>query len=306
MPVMFGMIMVLLPQTARGQLGGLIKKKVADAVKPKEEPAPKELIADKDPYKFEISDASIAAFKRGLELEIKMRNDYRASAAKYKSAVEARKKCELSFATRPEAAKIGEEGSSRMDNAKTPAETQAAVKWMQDAMLELLTKLCGADPGPPPDQAKAFAKAQEAGAIEFGKVASRRPPSEKPSDDSARPQTECFEVEYASESGAAARATVLACGAESWSGNVGELQQSGFSSILVELFLRDYGMFKELVIRFCNLDKKSREDAVKNGVRVQGSNDTIWWIFTKEFAAETHPNCEVLMALIELLDNAGR
>jgi len=294
-------ILITLPHSAHAQIGGLIKRKVADAVKPKEEPAPKAETGEASPFKYELTAETMAAFKRGLQLELKMRREYRARVEKHTADVQAHKKCENGIPTRPEAAKIGEEGSSRMDKATTPAETQAAVKWMQDEMLALMTKVCGAEPTPPPDQTEAFKQAQEAGAIEFGKGATRKPPRDKPSDDAAPPREECLEGDESPAAGDVAAVDLLSCDDDSSSGYVGQAHQQQISPELLELFLHENALFRELVIRFCNLDKATRTDAVKNGVRLQGSHDKIFWVFTKEFATWVNPDCQALMALLEEL-----
>lgn len=291
-------VLMALPHSAHAQIGGLIKRKVADAVKPKEEQAPKAETGDASPFKYELTAETMAAFKRGLELELKMRREYRARVAKHTSDVETRKKCQNGIPTRPEAAKIAEEGSSRMDKATTPAETQAAMKWMQDAMLGLMTKVCGAEPALPPDQTQSFNQAQEAGAIEFGKGATRKPPRDKPSDDSTPPREECLERDDSLEGSDAVALDLLSCGDDSSSGHVGHAQQQQLAPELLELFLHEYGLFKELVTKFCSLDRQTRADAVKNGIQVQGSHDKIFWVFSKEFATMVNPDCQVLMDLL--------
>ena len=287
-------LMGTIAATAHGQgIGGLIKNKVGDAVKPKEEQAAKDAPSESSPFKYELTAETMAAFKRGLELEIKMRADYKTRAAKHVAATAAYKKCEQGIPLRPEASKIADEASSRMDKAKTPEETQSATQWMQKEMMGLSTKVCGAEPGPPPDQAQSFTKAQEAGAIEFGKNATRKPPRDAPHEDPILPRPECLESDSVEN--------LVPCGSDSPSRYVLSQQQE-IDAELIELYLHEYGLFKELITKFCSLDKQTRADAAKHGVRVQGSNDQIYWIFTKDFAAMVNPHCETLMnVLVEVM-----
>lgn len=288
---------------AEAQLGGLIKKKVADAVKPKEEQKAADTPEEASPFKFELTDETMAAFKRGLELEVKMRDDLRADhkarVAKYTAAKAAYEKCQQGIPMRPEAAKIADEASTRMDKAKTSEETQAAMKWMQDEMAGLVSKLCGAEPGPAPEYAPDLSKAEEAGAIEFGKGATRKPTPNKPSDDSTMTIPECLDHGLPIEDGTATNS--FRCGAYNSLGGNDESPEGvqGLGAELVGLFLQQYAMFKEVIIKFCSLDSQSRGAAVKNGLRVQGSNDAIYWVFSKAFAFWVNPYCSVLMALIE-------
>ena len=280
----------LVVATAQGQgIGGLIKKKVGDAVKPKEDQPAKDAPSESSPFKYELTAETMAAFKRGLELEIKMRADYRSRVAKHAAATAAYKKCEQGIPFRPEASKIADEGSSRMDKAKTPEETQSAMQWMQKEMMGLTTKVCGAEPGLPPDQAQSFTKAQEAGAIEFGKNATRKPPRDRSHEDPMPPHPECVESDSVEN--------LVTCGSDSPSGYVFPQQQE-IAAELLELFLHEYGLFKELVTKFCSLDKQTRADAAKHGVRVQGSRAEIFWIFQKDFAAMVNPHCETFMNLL--------
>lgn len=289
----------LVVATAQGQgIGGLIKKKVGDAVKPKEDQAAKDAPkkdapTESSPFKYPLTAETMAAFKRGLEMEIRMRANYRSGVAKHAAATAAYEKCEQGIPLRPEASKIADEGSSRMDKAKTPEETQTAVQWMQKELMGLTTKVCGAEPGPLPDQAQSFTKAQEAGAIEFGKNATRKPTGDGPPGDPVLSRPECLESD--------SMENFVACGSDRTSGYVFPQQQQEIPAELVELYFREYALFKELVSKFCSLDKQTRADAARQGVRVQGSRDEIFWIFPKDFSAMVNPHCETLMNLLEEL-----
>jgi hypothetical protein len=298
MRVAIALVPLVATNPAEAQLGSLIKKKVADAVKPKEEQKATDQPEAASPFKYELTAETMAAFKRGLELEVKMRKDLRADhqarVAKYTAAKAAYEKCEGGLALRPEASKIAEEASSRMDKAKTPDETQAAMNWMQKEIAGLRTKLCGAEPGAAPEYSPDLTKAQEAGAIEFGKGATRKPAPNTPSGDPTLPFAQCLDLGSTSEDANAA--SILSCGDEGFAGGHDESLRG--QGELLGLFLQQYGLFKELVIKFCSLDTKSRGDAVKSGIRVQGSNDQIFWVFSKEFAFWVNPYCDALMALL--------
>jgi hypothetical protein len=291
---------------AEAQLGGLIKKKVADAVKPKEEQKAANQPEAASPFKYELTAETMAAFKRALELEARMRKDLRADhqarVAKYTAAKAAYEKCGGGLPSRPEASKIAEEASSRMDNAKTPDETRAAMEWMQKEMAGLRTKVCGAEPGSAPEPSPDLTKAQEAGAIEFGKGATRKPTPDKPSGDPPMDFPECLDFSLSIEDADAAR--TVRCGDDDSVGANEESREGlqGLDSELVGLFLQQYALFKEVIIAFCSLDSQSRATAVKNGIRVQGSNDSIYWVFSQTFAFWVNPYCGVLMALLTELE----
>jgi hypothetical protein len=218
--------------------------------------------------------------------------------AKYTAAKAAYKKCEGEIPFRPEASKIADGASTRMDKAKTSEETQAAMAWMQKEMAGLMTKVCGTEPGAAPEYAPDLTKAQEAGAIEFGKGATRKAVPDKPSQDPAPRIPECPDLGSPTEDANAAN--IISCGDESSAGDEDESLQGlqGVDPKLLELYLNQYALFKELIAKFCSLDKQSRADAVKSGIRVQGSNNTIYWIFSKEFASMVNPHCDALMALL--------
>jgi hypothetical protein len=297
----------LVVATAQGQgIGGLIKKKVGDAVKPKEEQPPKASQDESSPFAFELTTEAMAAFKRGLEMEIRMRADYRSGVVKHAAATAAYKKCEQGIPFRPEASKIADEGSSRMDKAKTSEETQSAMQWMQKEMMGLTTKVCGAEPGLAPDQTQSFRKAEEAAATEFAKGLTRKSRREEPNEpreDSVTPEIVdgCLEE---SESSDFASVPMHLGGECTHSPAAGAAPKPRLQD--VETYLHDYRTTKEFVVKYCSLSPEMRADAEKNGIRVPGAGEKVYWIFPRWFAVWVGPDCDHLIKLYTVLEESSK
>ena len=64
----------------------------------------------------------------------------------------------------------------------------------------------------------------------------------------------------------------------------------------------EYLKTSELVTKFCSLSKEMRQDAMKNGIRVPGQGDKIYWVFSKDFANWVGDSCEDVLKLITLIN----
>lgn len=286
--------------TAQGQgIGGLIKRKVGEVAKPKEEPAAKKAAPSSEnssPFAFELTPETMAGLKRGLELEIKMREDYRARVAKMKTAAQY-EQCEKESAMSPDAQKIMVEYTERADKVKTQEEMTKFTEWFNVELGKVVTKRCGEDPKPLiAKQREEFTKAQYAGAMEFAKSWSKPPHNDQPSsreqDDAV---TDCAESGLALEDGTA---TPLHLGVSC----VGELtvpQEAPNASTDPKVL--EYLKTLELVTKYCSLSPEMRAEAEKNGIRVPGTGKDIYWVFSRAFAIWVGPDCDHLIKLYTIV-----
>ncbi len=163
------LLMFALAEDAHGQrVGGLIKKKVEQATKPKEAEATKDAAQEASLFSFEPNAEAMASYKRGLDVEIKSRNEYRGRLAKLKT-VEEYGMCQQATMTSPDAIKVAEELMARMGKAKTPEDYQEIVAFQDESYKAMALKACGEDPKLLiQEQSEVFAKAQAAAAQEAG------------------------------------------------------------------------------------------------------------------------------------------
>lgn len=277
-------------------IGGLIKRKAADAVKPKEEPKTKATDATEppSPFPFDLTPESMAALKRGLALEIKLREEYRAEVARQKTVAQY-KACETESASSPEAAKYMEEYLARMEKVKTQEEVQKLTAWQNETLNAIIKKKCGDDPQPLiSKQTERFTKAQFEGAMEFSK-AWRKP---APRHDAGNREQEdageaCQAVTGFMEDGSLTNDLCPITYSES-------LQEQPNAGTDVKVL--EYLKTIELVTKFCSLSKEMRQDAMKNGIRVPGQGDKVYWIFSKDFANWVGDSCEDVLKLITLIN----
>lgn len=172
MRLVCGLILMfaLVEGTQAQSVGGLIKKKV-DQAKAKTAPAANAKEAEQEPslFPFQPNAEAMASYKRGLDVEIAGRNEYRDRLAKLKT-VEEYETCETASLTSPDGIKFAEEVVSRMEKAKTPEDYAKLSDWQVESYKAIAVKLCGEDPRPVgSEQGTVFAKAAEAGAKEAGK-----------------------------------------------------------------------------------------------------------------------------------------
>lgn len=285
------LLSLVIPTALQAQgLGGLIKRKAAEAVKPKNEPAQKANEPDNPDSRlpYDLTPETMVAFKRGLELEIKLREDYRKELAQFKTAAQY-EACTTKAASSPEAAKVLEEYLVRMEKVKTPEEVQKLAEWQNGAIDAMHLKLCGRDPKPLiARQTERFTKAQYDGAMEFAK-AFRKPPSHDNPMGNREQDSDCLENEL--EDGSSIGS--FGCGAEF---GVQEAPNATTDAKVLE-----YLKLKELVEKYCSLSPAMRADAEKNGIRVPGTGNNIYWVFSRGFAIWVGPDCEHLMKLFSIV-----
>lgn len=164
-------LMFALADDAQAQrIGGLIKKTVDKATKPKEATPPtKEAAPEPSLFSFEPNADAMASFKRGLDIEIKARNEYRSELAKLKTE-EQYEACQQSMIMSPEGIKLSEEMVARTDKAKTPEDFQKLSAWQVESYETLAMKQCGADPRKLDEQRRTiFDNASKVAAKEVGK-----------------------------------------------------------------------------------------------------------------------------------------
>jgi hypothetical protein len=294
--------LTILPLAAQGQgIGGLIKRKVGEVAKPKEEPVAKKPTPSSEgssPFAFELTPETMAALKRGLEVEIKMREGYRARVAKLKTAAQY-EQCTNDAAMSPDAQKVMEEYASRSEKVKTQEDMTKVTEWFNLELQKVVERRCGEDPKPLIAlQQKEFTKAQYDGAMEFSKAWSKPPRNDQPS---SREQddafTECVESGAALEDGASIPLHLgVSCVAEFTPGTRESPNATTDARVL------EYLKAIELVTKYCSLSKEMRAEAVKDGIRVPGTGRDIYWVFSKDFAAWVGDSCDDVMKLIRLIN----
>ena len=299
--LVWSLILVLaVADTAHAQgIGGLIRKKVEQATKPKDEQAPKEAGQDRSLFSFEPTAEALASYKRGLELEVRLRNEYRDRLARLKTS-EQYQACEQGAATSPDALKLAEESSARMDKATAPEELQKVYVWQNERFKAIALKQCGEDPRPLIQQrAEVLRKAEEAGVREAAKGWKRRPARED--HDGAREESD-FTPDQTPLEDPAEPADIAPVATRSiparW--HVAERRQQSS-----EIDLQDYRLMKELVTKYCSLSPAMRTDAEANGIRVPGTGNNIYWVFPQWFAVWVGPDCAHLMKLYTFLDESA-
>lgn len=283
------LLSVTVTTNAEGQLGGLIKKTVKEATKPKDDKANAEKARNTPPdpkFPYELNAASMAAFKRGLELEIKTREDYKAAVAKLKTK-EQFQQCTMETAMSLDAQKYAEEYSKRADAAKTPDESQKAINWLTENMGALQTKRCGDDPEIlRREQYNTFKKAEELGALEFAKAFTRTPRHEEPS---SSPRDLLADDCLEGEGDASMPLHVVAECPIAFT--TGQQEQSTEEKLL------EYRRLKELIEKYCSLSREMRDTAQKNGISVPGQGENIYWVFNRGFAIWVGDDCDHLLKL---------
>ena len=276
-------------------IGGLIKRKAADAVKPKEEPKTKapDAAEPRSEFSFDLTPESMAALKRGLELEIRLREEYRAEVARQKTVAQY-KACESESASSPEAAKFMEEYLARMEKVKTQEEVQKLTVWQNETLSAIIKKKCGDDPQPLiSKQTERFTKAQFEGAMEFSKAFRKPAPRYDTGNREQEDAGEACQALGDLEDGSLTNDLCPITYSES-------LQEQPNASTDVKVL--EYLKTIELVTKFCSLSREMRQDAMKNGIRVPGQGDKIYWVFSKDFANWVGDSCDDVLKLITLVN----
>lgn len=156
-------ICITTPQTIEAQLGGLIKKKVKEAIKPPEKPAENPpaqsdqsssgapaLGKQSDDFprvdgnSIVLSKEILARVMRGMDSELALLADFDKVLAKYPTR-EAFEECTQKAALSPEGQKIAQQMVSLPANA-TPEQSRAMIEKMGKEMEALRKKRCPNDP----------------------------------------------------------------------------------------------------------------------------------------------------------------
>jgi hypothetical protein len=149
--VLLGALVVAVSASpAEAQLGGLLKNKAKEAVqspakkdeaKPRSDAAAAALSA---PNVVPITQDVIDRFKTGLNVEIKLRGEFRTFLASLKTPQQLQQ-CKLEVMMSPEGQKISMQMANLADNTP-PAELQKVMMKAGTEIEALTTKVCGTDP----------------------------------------------------------------------------------------------------------------------------------------------------------------
>jgi hypothetical protein len=255
-----------MPAEAQG-VRGLIKKKVAEAVKPAEQAKAEEMPAAlQESNVVPISDVSLEHFKRGLEVEIAER----AALTKFLASIKTREQyqaCSSGVAMSPEGQKIVMSMGDMPENA-TAEQMQAAMTKMNERITALVVKTCGEDP----QQYAGKWRVDRLREIEAKAAAAAGPASGSDEGSWSRSPT-------GPDGGSAELTTPLAI-----------VDFAGMTPA-------QYALLKERVISFCR--------AIKNGwvppntpiVKMPGTGRGVW-VFTQDEVQALLKQCETLMPLL--------
>jgi hypothetical protein len=149
-------------------VGGLIKRTVREATRPKDEQAGKQAQDQQGP--FAITPARMAAFQRGLEIEVPMHEAFRKRVDALKPQ-EQWDRCAGEVSMSEEAQKIDEEWLARAEKATTPAEAMQLMQKKNEAQVALQVKRCGESRRDliRLSSTDEYEKARKAGVVEFAK-----------------------------------------------------------------------------------------------------------------------------------------
>jgi hypothetical protein len=249
------------------QIGGAIRR-AAEQVKKAD--AQKEDGEIKSQLGFTLDEAVMASFKRGLEVETRMRNDYakKIDGLKMKS----REEWQTCFNNAPspdEAQKVQQEYMTRAGNASTAEDVQKAMNWYMESLKTAKTRACGDDPSPLLNgRGQALGQAEEAGAAEFGKAFDG-----KHDDNSAQDPTLWLEGDATTTEPPAEGPNDL-----SW-----------------------YRTLKESVTAFCRLSKETQLEASKKGLKVAGTGAGVF-VYVAMEASVIMQSCNSVMPLLKALE----
>jgi hypothetical protein len=297
--------LILPTRPADAQLGGLIKKKVGEAVKGPDNSKEKggkaaETADDGSKLGFKLDDDVLGAFEAGLSMEIRERDAFRKKIASIKTP-EQYGQCGQDVMRNPEGQKFavdyGEAMTKLGDNA-AGKKAEQIMKEQQDLAEQfakrsnsLTLKYCGEDPAPTINsQRRVFEQAQKAAAMEFGKVFNRSGSNDEPD---ALPEESC-----AGGSAVLAEDDVVSADSHCHSANplaklAGVIRSTADSTSDQDKEHR-YALLKEWIAKFCSLSKSTQQEAASVGIKVAGSGTGIFWVYTKEEAQKLIAKCDAL------------
>lgn len=149
-----GLVLAVTPP-ASAQLGGLIKKKVADAVKAPEKKSETSAKSEGGlpSGTIEITPPVLEGFLRGLQTEIRLTKEFRAVLAKYPTEQEF-SRCNANVLVSPEGLKIAVAQPSPPENASVEELMRYATKLEKD-LEPLRKKMCPLNPADWPSEKRA-------------------------------------------------------------------------------------------------------------------------------------------------------
>ncbi|MFN8580183.1 MAG: hypothetical protein U0163_04290 [Gemmatimonadaceae bacterium] len=297
------MCLLVLTGSTAGAQGGLIKKKLGDALKKKVEPAKTADAAattaqasNEPTFPFEFTPQAMASFKAGIQLEARRRDEYRSTLAKAATW----KKCSEQTMASPAGMKVMEEYQKKAEGVKAPDDMVKLSQWLDTQMKGVARKACGEDPGANlPQQYQAFQDAERAGAIEFGKGWTQHSAKDEESASEAAP-TAPPSNDPLDEPGAIAPSVT--------GGSCAATAEGRESTVAIRPDTasdddkqREYRRLKELLEAYCRLTAEQKQQARDNGLRIQGSGPGIWWVFSRGFAVWAGDDCDDLLRLFKLV-----
>lgn len=273
-----------LPQPAGAQLGGLIKKKVSDAVKqaPKKKETPQpatqpettpQAMAPSRPGGFPrisgdaliITPAMLERLTRGMDAELAMQKDFEKELARYPTLSQY-EDCKAKVAMSPEGQKVMNAMSTVPENA-TPEQFQAIMVKMGADMEALTKKGCPLDPHDWND----YKRSERMREIR-GKAAQRarlaKPVASSPTSQETPRLALRFEV----------------APDEPWSWAAADTIADTLVTITGEpgLSEHEYSVMIERLVKFCEIRKSVDTKPKSGGLQYPGTGRNIFWVWTEE------------------------
>ena len=250
---------------AGAQIGGFLKKKAKEAAQAPVQQQQAQQQADEAaaraleaPDVVPITQESTARFKKALNVEIRLRDEFRASLASMKST-EDYEACKAEFAVSD--MELTMSALAAAGEKVTPADLQKAIAKAKADLEAKVTKRCGGDPSAWPD----YKRAERLRAIEAE-------------------ASDAFAPSTGSESGGAAEATMHG---PAWFSTDDDAQGNAHP------YLRKYAIAKERWIPFCSAEA-AKTDGKYRRIKGQGSV----YVYTVEEAQVLSEHCPDVMATL--------
>lgn len=273
-------VTVAAPQPSHAQLGGLIKKKMAEKAKKTvkgEEPAAEAGATpiSNDADVLIMTKPVLDGFEKGLRTEIALRDELKAELASKKTQAQY-EACKQEAMSSPEGAKIVEVMGSIPENA-TAEETQRIMTKMGKDAEALMLKKCGEDPVNYGDswRAKRIAEIEQKAAAAAGPI-----------------ESSGFDNEPSAAPVAASESDAVYLPGTATPQIVVDAAFEGISA-------RAYSILKERVIALCQWLAAQGGSYTPSGpiVTFPGTGN-VKWVFTSAEVAALQPLCKLLTGLI--------
>lgn len=251
------------------QIGGLIKKKVSDAVKAPEKPADpakaesKQGLVNGNPDVLEITQPVLEGLIRGLNVEVSLRKDFAAELKKYPTRQQY-DDCQRQVAMSEEAQKLAQPMVNLPETATAEQRKQVMDKFSSE-VAALVKRKCPLNPADAPNKEKRLTEIKVKAAEAAGPNAG--------SDDHASQASEVS----------------VALGVNSVSETMIEFRA------LAGLTPRQYELLLERIQRFCEELKNASDKGFPGagGVSIPGSGNKVFWIYTAtEAKTLSRENCQ--------------